>query len=318
MNVSPRHLRIFLALAQSLNFSRTAEQFYVTQPALSKLVKDLEQALGVVLFQRSTRSVQLTVEGANLLPVARQLVDQYDGGMAVMQRLATREAHKVSIAALPSLACVLLPSVVQSLAQDFSDIAVIIHDGSADATIKRLITHQVDFALASADPSKPELHYEEILRDRFVLLAGGALREQVKPVMALAELVALPLISMTNASTAMKYMSAAFLQLDTQFRPMMQFDQVGTIGGFVRQGVGVAVLPYLGVLPLLSLDSFLVAAISNGPVRSVGIVTRRSEPPSALCSQALAHVRASAKRLIAQEPAWVLPASKDSALGVTD
>lgn len=313
MNVSPRHLRIFLALAQSLNFSRTAEQFYVTQPSLSKLVKDLEQALGLVLFQRSTRSVQLTMEGAHLLPVARQLVEQYDSGLAVMQRLATREAHKVSIAALPSLACVLLPSVVQSLQQESPDIAVTIHDGSADATIKRLITHQVDFALASADPSKPELHYEEILRDRFVLLAGGALRERVKPVMALAELAELPLISMTHASTAMKYMSAAFLQLDTQFQPMMQFDQVGTIGGFVRQGVGIAVLPYLGVLPLLSLDSFLVAAISDGPVRSIGIVTRRSEPASAMCTRALAHVRASAKRLIEQAPTWILPASKDGA-----
>ena len=177
--------------------------------------------MSVVLFRRSTRSVQLTGEGANLLPVASQLVDEYDGGLVVMQRLATREAHKVSIAALPSLACVLLPSVVQPLVQDFADIAVTIHDDSAVATIKRLITHQVDFALASADPSKPDLHCEEILRDRFVSLVGGALRERVKPVMTLAELVALPFISMTHASTAMKYMSAAFLQLDTQFCLMM-------------------------------------------------------------------------------------------------
>ena len=92
----------------------------------------------------------------------------------------------------------------------------------------------------------------------------------------------------------------------------MQFDQIGTIGGFVRQGVGVAVLPYLGVLPLLSLDSFFVAAISDGPVRSVGIVTRRSVPRSAGYSQASTHVRASAERLIAQEPAWVLTTSKNS------
>ena len=66
--------------------------------------------------------------------------------------------------------------MVQSLVQDFADIAVTIQDGSADATNKRLITHQVDFALASADPSKPDQHYEEILRDRFVLLACGVLR----------------------------------------------------------------------------------------------------------------------------------------------
>ena len=308
MNVSPRQLRIFLALAQSLNFSRTAELFFVTQPSLSKLVKDLEAALGVVLFKRSTRSVQLTAEGVNLLPIARQVVGEYDSGVAAMQRLATSEAHKVSIAALPSLACVLLPSVIQALEDDVSDITVTIHDGSADATIKRLITHQVDFALASADPSKPELHYEEILRDRFVLLAGGVLRERVTPVMTLSQISQLPLISMTDASTAKKYMTAAFLQRDIQFQPKMQFDQVGTIGGFVRQGVGIAVLPYLGVLPLLSLDSFMLGKIADGPVRSIGIVTRRNVPLSPISIKALGHVRASARRLIGQAPDWLMPA----------
>ena len=61
MNVTPRQLRIFLSLAQSLNFSRTAEQFFVTQPSLSKAVKDLEEELGVPLFERSTRSVRMTL-----------------------------------------------------------------------------------------------------------------------------------------------------------------------------------------------------------------------------------------------------------------
>lgn len=306
MNVSLKHLRVFLALAQSLNFSRTAEEFYVTQPALSKLIKDLEEELGVTLFLRSTRSVKLTVEGANLLPLAHQVVVDYDGGIASMRRLALSEAHKVSIAALPSLACVLLPSVVQALQREVPDIAVTIYDGSAEATIKRLINHQVDFALAAADPSKPELRYEEVLRDRFVLLAGGEMRSLVKPVMTLSDLARLPLISMTDASTAKKYMAAAFMQRDAEFLPKMQFDQVGTIGGFVQQGIGVAVLPYLGILPLLSLGSFVISEIADGPVRSVGIVTRRDGHLSPMSAKAVDHVRTRAKMLIENSPAWLM------------
>jgi DNA-binding transcriptional LysR family regulator len=308
MNVAPRQLRIFLSLAQSLNFSRTAEQFHMTQPSLSKIVKELEETLGLALFERSTRSVLLTPEGTALVPLARRVVDDYDSGLAAMQRLLASEARKVDIAALPSLATVLLPEAVQALEQDWPGVAVTVFDGSSEATLKRVLTRQVDFALASADPSKPELLYEEILRDRFVLLSAGALSKRLGPVARLDDLVDLPLISMTDASTAKKYMIAAFMARDAEFRPKMQFDQAVTIGGFVRQGVGIAVMPYLGIQPLLAGGGFCVTEIEDAPQRSIGIVTRRAEALTEVSTRAIAHVRAAAAQVVAREPRWlVLP-----------
>ena len=76
MNPTLRHLRVFLSLAQSLNFSPTAEEFFLTQPSFRKFVRDLEEELGVMLFHRTTRSVRLTSEGEGLLPLARQVVSE--------------------------------------------------------------------------------------------------------------------------------------------------------------------------------------------------------------------------------------------------
>ncbi len=149
--------------------------------------------------------------------------------------------------------------------------------------------------------------YEEILRDRFVLLSSSRWHERVASQMYLDDIVDLPLISMTDASTAMRYMAAAYLQRGIEFRPKMQFDQVGTIAGFVKQGLGIAVLPYLGMTPLLTLRGLRVSAIVDGPVRSVGIVTRRAGTPTAIAEQAMQEVRTVASALIQRQSEWVLP-----------
>ena len=307
MNVTPRQLRIFLALAQSLNFSRTAEQFFVTQPSLSKAVKDLEDELGVALFERSTRSVRLTPAGEQLVPMARRIVGEFDTGLQLMQNRAEQEAHRLAVAALPSLANVLLPGVCAALERRYPQPHITVHDCADQAAVRRVVNYQVDFALASASPSNPDLHYEEILRDRFVLLAPAAWRQRLGARTRMEDLNDLPLISMTDASTAMKYMSAAFLQRGVVFRPKLQLDQIGTIAGFVKQGLGIAVLPYLGIMPLLSLKGMSVAEIVDGPVRSVGIVSRKASTASGIAMQAMTEVRAIADRLIQQAPEWIWP-----------
>lgn len=146
-----------------------------------------------------------------------------------------------------------------------------------------------------------------MLRDRFVLLSCGPWRRRLAPRMQLDDLVDLPLITMTNASTAMRYMSAAFLQRGIEFRPKMQLDQVGTIAGFVKSGLGVAVLPYLGMMPMQSLRGLQVSEIIDGPVRSVGIVTRQLGTPTAIAQEAMAAVRGVGTGLMEKHPGWILP-----------
>ncbi len=307
MNVTPRQLKIFLALAESLNFSRTAEKFFVTQPSLSKAVKDMEDALGVALFERTTRSVRLTLAGERMTSLARRVVGEFDSGLQHLQDLADEEAHHVTIAAIPSLANAVLPQVCESLERHYSRPRLTIYDGTNAATIQRLINYQVDFALASAAPSHPELEYEEVMRDRFVLLAPAGNESTVKPTMWMEELVDLPLISGTDASTAKEYVSAAFLQRGIVFRPKLSFDQVATAAGFVQKGVGIAIQPYLGVMPLLDLRGMRLCQIVDGPVRSVGIVRRKGSPLSQIAEKALEEVRAASRALIDRLPTWIAP-----------
>src|SRR5690606_3344082 len=104
MNPSPRQLRIFVSLAESLNFSRTADELFVSQPSLSKLVREFEAGLGVRLFERNTRSVKLTDAGEALLGVARRVLGDYEAGVTEIEQMVRHRSHGLTIAALPTLA----------------------------------------------------------------------------------------------------------------------------------------------------------------------------------------------------------------------
>ena len=307
MNISPRQLRMFLALTESLNFSKTAEQLFMTQPSLSKAIRDLEEALGLPLFERTTRSVRLTPGGARMAALARSIVGEFETGLQRMQSSAEREALQLAVACWPSLASVMLPDVCSAVERRFRAPQITIHDCANSACIQRLLHHQADFALASVSPSHPDLACEELLRDRFVLLACGKWRKQVPTRMRLKELLALPLITLTDASTAMRYMSAAYLQRGIEYRPKMQVDQATTVAGLVKKEVGVAVLPYLGVMPILGTRGMQLSEIVDGPLRSVGIVTRRMGHPTSVALAAMEEVRTTARGLMARHPGWILP-----------
>ncbi len=304
MNVSPRQLRMFLALAESLNFSKTAERLFMTQPSLSKAIRDLEALLGLPLFERTTRHVRLTPGGAQLVTVARSILGEYEAGLRRLQSSAEREASHLGIASFPSLANILLPQVCAVLEKRHATLRTTVLDCSNTLAVAHVARYQVDFALASVAPSHPDLHYEEIVRDRFVLVAGRRWCRGLAPIMHLDDMAALPLITMTDNSTAMRYISAAYLQRGIEFRPKMQFDQLGTVAAFVTKGLGVAVLPYLAALPLRGLRR---CDIADGPMRSIGIVTRRIGMPTDIAVDAMQEVRRSVLDLIARHPQHLLP-----------
>lgn len=309
MNISPKQLRMFLALSESLNFSKTAEQLFMTQPSLSKVIRDLEATLGLALFERTTRSVRLTAGGAQLATIARTIVGEYEAGLQRLQSSAQQAAVQLSIAAWPSLAQVVLPEVCAALEQTINAPRITLHDCANSLCIERLLNHEVDFALASVAPSHPDLQYQELLRDRFVVLSHGQWRARVPQRIRLEQLMHLPLITLTDASTAMRYMSAAYLNRGIEYRPKMQVEQMATVVALVKKELGVAVLPYLGSMTIPSVNELQISEISDGPLRSVGIVTRRLGSPTAIATTAMRQVQAVSQTLIQQHPGWILPPS---------
>lgn len=274
MNLSPRELQIFVSLAHCLSFTEVAEQFFVTQPTMSKLVSDIEDKLGVRLFERTTRTVKLTDEGRDLLSIASRVLDDYETGLTELEGAARRHTQQLSIAALPTLAARLLPRHITKLQATISNLSIRIHDIYTDAALDLVRARKVDLALVGLDVIHKDLHYIEIMSEPFVLLSC-----KQRPLnlttnqWSIAALGNLPLISMPRGTGTRRKSEAAFLEKGLQFRPILEFYHLTSIAQFVREGAGVALLPLFGAELILD-DDLEITRLEGSPRRTVGVVTR--------------------------------------------
>ena len=286
-----------MSLAQSLSFSRTAGHFCITQPTLSKLVRDIEDEVGVRLFERTTRSVKLTADGEALVGVATRVTQEFDTGVTEFEEMARRRTQRLSIAALPTLAAMVLPAPVAALRAEMPNAFVRIHDVFTDQALDLLRSRKVDIALTGVDVVHKDLDYEEIVRERFVLLSSRQ-HPGVQKIRVWSEeaIGALPVITMPRGTGTRQYVEAAFIGRGLAFRPCMELNNLTSIAKFVQAGCGVAVLPLSGAQ--LVLDEGLVITSPRGaPERSIGIVTRRDSELPLLAAKVLQSIRQSARAL---------------------
>jgi DNA-binding transcriptional LysR family regulator len=127
-----RHLRSFLTVAETLNFSRAAERLHLSQPALSRQVQELESDLDVPLFSREKGKVSLTDAGRALIEHARELLARSENAAAHVQAVSRGECATIEVGYAPSLAVQLLPLVLERLAQSHPSMNLRMHDMSSD------------------------------------------------------------------------------------------------------------------------------------------------------------------------------------------
>src|SRR5438046_3962158 len=132
LNLSTRQVRAFLALAEHRNFTRAAQQSHLSQSAFSTLIRGLEDQLGVRLFDRDTRKVDLTAEGRLFREGAARLLDDFATAMEDLGEHAARRRGRVALAALPSLAAGWLPPVLTDFRARYPGIEVAVSDVLSD------------------------------------------------------------------------------------------------------------------------------------------------------------------------------------------
>lgn len=296
MNVSPRKLLAFVTLAQSLSFSRTANHLHVTQPALSKMVRDLEGEFGVRLFDRSTRSVQLSSEGKKFLVIATRLLEEYDCGIAELKRVASDKHQRLAIAALPSVVAGPLLDAISAHQSERPQANVKIYDVQLEAAMDLLHSKRVDLAITSNNSTLPEFRYEELLRDPLVLVTS-ATHPWFPSTLTWSDVVSseVPIITLPKGSGIRQCIDMAYLNVGKKFQPQFELNQMSSIAAFVRHGLGVGILPLLAA-HLLADDDIQAVHVSNAPVRTLEVVQMRNRQHSENLDKFLETLKRAAKR----------------------
>ncbi len=160
-----RHLRYFVIVAEEQNVTRAAARLHVSQPPLSRQMRDLEEELGVELFQRTAKSLALTEAGKLFLGEARAVLLRAEQAVQAVQTLAKGERSQLRVGYAPSLTVEYLPRALKFFAQECPGVRISLHDLSSVEAIDRLKSRKIDIALMPphGEPGTRGLVFEKVV-----------------------------------------------------------------------------------------------------------------------------------------------------------
>src|SRR5438874_950275 len=163
MNFDLGDLRAFIAVAELASFRAAAETIHLSQPALSRRIDKLEDALGVRLFDRDTRNVELTAVGRDFARKSRSLLDDLDTILLGMRDVAANRWGQVTLACIPSTVHYFLPAVLQQYHGRFPRIRVHIIDESANEVLAAVAHGEAELGLNMTGSDEPTIEFEPLL-----------------------------------------------------------------------------------------------------------------------------------------------------------
>lgn len=284
-NLSARQLAAFVALAELRSFTRAASQCHLSQPAFSALIRTLEESLGARLFDRTTRAVEPTAEGALFLEPARRLLQDMRLATDDLRDHVARRRGRVALAALPALAAGWLPPLLAAFRRDYPGIEIDLADVLSESCVERVRSGRADLALAALRSTAPELSVEPFLSDVFYLVCrrDHPLAKRRKP--TLAELAQQPLIGLARHSSVRQALDAA---LPSQpLRPVLELEQLSSVAGMVVAGLGVTLVPALTLFHFEHPELIARPIADEGLQRHIYLIRRRDRALSS-AAQAMA------------------------------
>lgn len=269
-----RHLRYFIAVAEAENVSRAALKLHVSQPALSRQIRDLEGELGFALLQRSAKSVRLTEAGRVLLTEARAVIQRAEEAVKAARAVAAGDAGELHVGYAPSLTARLLPPALRAFQAELPNMRVRLHDLSTNEMLTGVRDGKLQIALVVRPPAA-------MLRGlRFEALTQDAMRIAVAPRHAfarrrevtVADVVRQPLVAYRRSDYPEYHEFLSELFAGTGVKPVIaeEHDGIASLIAAVESGAGVALVsesvgciagPRLKLIPLTPEPaSFIIGA----------------------------------------------------------
>lgn len=266
-----------MAVAKYGSFTRAAEEIYISQPGLSLIIRKLEEQLGVLLFDRSTRRVELTEAGHELAAAASRILDDVENMVSGITDLAQHRRGRVSISTLPSVASAFVPRVIAQFRELFPDIRVVIHDAIASPLIKMVENGEVDFGIGLRLQFEKDLVFSGLLTDRLVILMPLNHPLEKCQEVEWGSLVDTEIIAMTRDTSVRHLTEQAFAKIGKTLQPSYEASYMSTAISMVEAGLGITVLPSLA-LSTLRMPNVQVRPLINPIVRrEVGVIHKKNK-----------------------------------------
>lgn len=249
MNVTLRQLHAFIAVAQTGSFTLAAERLFVTQSALSGLIRELETALGLRLFDRSTRRLRLSVMGQELYPQIEKILQDLDTVVSEVGNLKALQRGKVRVAVPQLLACTLLPQVMADFQAQHPGVQLRLVDCPVESVIARVFSGEVDIGIGPERETNSDIEAVQLFHLPFMAVMPANHRLAAASQVRWADFAEQTLITLQGQFTELLMSDAGEAARDLHSDAFMQVTFMTTALALVQAGLGVALcMPYARAL----------------------------------------------------------------------
>jgi len=242
-----RRLRYFIAVAERLHFGRAAQALHISQPPLSRAIRDLEQELGVPLFARSRRRVELTPQGARLLEEARRVTAQLERAVHELRTMGTGEHARLRIGFVSLADYGVLPDLLKTYKAAHPHVRLALREMLSPEQAAALAASELDFGLLLPPVAgAARLEHLVVQRERFVVALPAKHRlAAARSQLALRELAGEPFVTIPRQIAPRLYDIVAQLaaQAGISLNVAQEAIQMQTVVSLVSSGLGAAIVP---------------------------------------------------------------------------
>jgi LysR family hydrogen peroxide-inducible transcriptional activator len=276
-NMTIKQLRYFEALARAGHFGRAADACAISQPALSVQIKDLEQSLGVTLFERGPRQVRLTAFGEEFDARARDILRAVDELADLARASRAGLVGRLRIGIIPTIAPYLLPGLIGDLARTHAALDVHIRETVTSRLVEELQAGKIDTAIVALPIADPSLTETALFVEDLVLVRPA--RDAHLPVPDRAALRDLRLLLLEEGH-CFRDQTLSFCNLGGAGpRDGLDGTSLSTLVQMVGAGIGVTLIPEMAVEVETKSAPVSIARFKvSQPTRTVGMVWRKSNP----------------------------------------
>ena len=256
-------IRVFRTVARHLNFSRAAEELFLTQPAVTQQIKALEDELRVPLFDRTGGHISLTPAGKALLPLAEKMKALSDDALAAVAGAYGQHAGELSLGASQTIGQYLLPKFVAGFLHTNPNVRITARSGNSDAMLEALVAQEIQLALIEGPEQRKDLHIEPFMEDHMVLVVPAShdwANQEIEP----DDLTSQPLLMREFGSGSRRVIEHALASIGLKpkdLKILMELDSTEGLLSAVEAGLGITFVSRWAVRNQLALGTLVLARV---------------------------------------------------------
>ena len=275
MNFDLGDLRAFLAVSDLGSFRAAAEILHISQSALSRRVDKLEAALGVQLFIRTTRKIELTTTGRTFIHKARNVMLELEGALLGMQDIAGRLSGEVTLACVPSAVGYFLPSVFDAYHQRYPGIRIRVLDESSSDVLLAVTRGDADFGVTYIGTQEADIHFQPLIEEAFVLACPSSHPLANRKTVTWKDISQYSYIALAQGSGNRFLIDQALAQSQERPRWYCEVNHVPALVSLVAAGLGIGVVPRMALPPDNHEGLTAIPLIKPKVTRKLGLISRR-------------------------------------------